>query len=199
MRPVRRPVLLDEVTMHQKLRDIHLATGMFCLAFLLMYGASGVQMAHRRWWPVRERVTEWSVRLPAGLADARVASRELTVRGELTAVRMSPGALHFRVVRPGTVNQVEYSVATGEAKVRTVDSGFTGLLNRLHQVRGVWHDYPLLNLWSAVLGLVSLGLLVLGVTGLCLWFRNHSERWIGVVLLSAGGGLATILVVWMRS
>jgi hypothetical protein len=185
--------------MYQKLRSIHLATGMFCLAFLLMYGVSAVQMAHRRWWPIRERVTERSVRLTAGLSDARVASRELAIRGELTAVRTSAGALRFRIVRPGTVNQVEYSVATGEAKVRTADSGFTGLLNRLHQVQGMWHEYPLMNLWSAVLGLVSLGLMVLGVTGLYLWFRNRSERWIGAVLLGAGGGLAAILIAWMRS
>jgi hypothetical protein len=184
--------------MYQKLRNVHLSTGLFCLAFLLMYGASAVQMAHRRWWPVRERVTEWSVRLPAGLADARVASRGLAIRGELTAVRTSGGALYFRIVRPGTVNQVEYSAATGEAKVRTADSGFTGLLNRLHQAQGVWHEYPPLNRWSAVSGLVSLGLLLLGATGLYLWFRNHSERWIGAALLGAGGGLAAVLIVWMR-
>ena len=185
--------------MYQKLRNVHLSTALFCLAFLLMYGVSAVQMAHRRWWPVAERVTEWSVRLPAGITDARVAARALAIRGELPAIRISPGALRFRQVRPGTVHQVEYSAATGEAKVRATDAGFAGMLNRLHQVQGMWHGYPLLNVWSAVLGIVSLGLLVMGGTGLYLWFRNHSERWIGVVLLGAGGGLALILIVWMRT
>ncbi|MBZ5622613.1 MAG: PepSY-associated TM helix domain-containing protein [Acidobacteriia bacterium] len=185
--------------MYQKVRSVHLSTGLFCLAFLLMYGASGVQMAHRRWWPIRERVAERSVRLPAGLTDARVASRELAIRGELTAVRASADALSFRIVRPGAVNQVQYSASSGETKIRTTDSGFTGLLNRLHHVEGTWHEYPLLNAWSAVLGLVSLGLLVLGGTGLYLWFLNHSERWIGAVLLAAGGGLAALLIVSMRA
>jgi hypothetical protein len=184
--------------MYQKLRNLHLSTALFCLAFLSMYGVSAVQMAHRRWWPVRERVAEWSVQLPAGITDARVAARDLAIRGELTAIRTPPGALRFRLVRPGTVNQVEYSVVTGEAKMRTTDAGFIGMLNRLHQAQGMWHEYPLLNVWSAVLGMVSLGLLVLGGTGLYLWFRNHSERWIGVVLLGAGGGLAVVLIVWMR-
>ena len=124
--------------MYQKLRNVHLSTGLFCLAFLLMYGASAVQMAHRRWWPVRERGTEWSVRLPAGSIDARVAARALAIRGELAAIRISPGALRFRQVRPGTVHQVEYSAATGEAKVRETDAGFAGMLNALHQVqRGI--------------------------------------------------------------
>ena len=62
----------------------------------------------------------------------------------------------------------------------------------------MWHEYPPLNRWSAVSGLVSLGLLLLGATGLYLWFRNHSERWIGAALLGAGGGLAAVLIVWMR-
>jgi hypothetical protein len=184
--------------MYQKLRKVHLVTALFCLAFLLMYGVSAVQMAHRRWWPVRERVTEWSVQLPAGITDARVAAHALTIRGELTSIRTSPGAIRFRLVRPGTVNRVEYSAGTGEAKVRATDAGFPGMLNRLHQVQGMWHEYPLLNVWSAVLGMVSLGLLVLGGTGLYLWFQNHAERWIGAVLLGVGGGLAAVLIVWMR-
>ncbi len=185
--------------MYQKLRNIHLGAGLFSLAFLLMYGVSAVQMAHRRWWPIRERVAERSVWLQPGLDDARAAARGLAIRGELMAVRTAPGALHFRIARPGTVAQVDYSAGTGEARIRTVDSGLWGFLNRLHQVQGMGHEYAALRVWPALLGLVSLGLLVLGATGLYLWFRNRSERWIGTVLLAAGGGLATFLIVWMRS
>ena len=184
--------------MYQKLRSIHLCTGLFCVAFLAMYGVSAVQMAHRPWWPIRQSVTTRSMQLPPGLTDARVAARELAIRGELTEVHAIPGALQFRVVRPGIVNQIEYSAATGEAKIRIVNTGFTGLLNRIHHIEGMWHEYALLNVWSAMLGLVSIGLLVLGASGLYLWFRNHSERWIGVVLLAGGGGFAAMLIVWMR-
>lgn len=184
--------------MYPKLRAIHLCTALFCLPFLLMYAVSGVQMAHRRWFPLRSCVAVRNVRLPAGIADARAAARELRVRGELAAVQASAGGLRFRIAGPGAVHEVEYSIATGIARVRTTDSGFAGTLNRIHQAQGLWHEDALVNAWAAALGVVSLGLLVLGATGLYLWFRIHGERWIGCVLLAAGGGLAAALIVSMR-
>lgn len=184
--------------MYPKLRGTHLYTGLFCLAFLAMYGISGVQMAHRRWFPIAERVSERSFRLASGMGDARVVARELPVRGELTAVRVTASGLRFRMVRPGTVCDVDYSSATGEAKVRTATAGFVGMLNRIHQTQGLWHDYGLLNAWAGMLAVVSLGLLAMGATGICLWFRNQAERWIGCLLLAAGAGVAGALIVSMR-
>lgn len=188
--------------MYSKLRGVHLSTGLFCLAFLAMYSISGVQMAHRRWFPLRERVSERSLRLAPGLTGARAAARQLSIGGELAAVRASSNAqgpgLHFRIVRPGAVDEVDYSAATGEANVRTVTAGFIGMLNRIHQTEGMWHDYGWLNAWAGILGLVSLGLLTMGATGLYLWFRNHAERRVGCVLLAAGAGLAGALIVSMR-
>ena len=99
---------------------------------------------------------------------------------------------------PALSTEVDYSAATGEAKVTTSTAGFAGMLNRIHQTEGMWHDYGLLNAWAGILGLVSLGLLAIGATGLYLWFRNHAERRIGCVLLAAGAGLAGALIVSMR-
>src|SRR5215467_4403608 len=75
--------------MYPAIRRIHLCTGLFCLTFISMYEISGVQMAHRRWFPLAERVAEQSFVLTAGLTDARIAARELPIRGELTAARQS--------------------------------------------------------------------------------------------------------------
>lgn len=184
--------------MYPKLRDIHLCTALFCLPFLVMYAVSGVQMAHRRWFPLHDRLTEQSLTLPAGLTDARKAVRELPVRGELAGIWVTTVGLRFRIVRPGIVSEVLYSPATGQAKIRTTTSGFVGRLNRIHQSQGLWHDYAPSNAWTVALGLVSLGLLAMAATGLCLWFRNHAERWIGYVLLAAGAGLAGALILSMR-
>jgi len=174
--------------MYPKLRAIHLYTGMFCLAFLAMYGIGGVQMAHRRWFPLAERVSEQSFALAPGIADARVAAHELPMRGELTSVRAAASGLRFRVVRPGTVWEVDYSAATGEARVKATTAGFVGTLNRIHQTHA----------WPGTLGVVSLGLLTMGATGFYLWLRNRAERWIGCVLLAGGAGLAGALIVSMR-
>jgi hypothetical protein len=184
---------------YRKVLAVHLCTGMFCLAFLAMYGWSAVQMAHRKWFGLRDRVTEQQYTLLPGLSDARSVSRLLPVRGELTGIRLGSSGLVFTVVRPGTVYLVNYAAESGVATVQTHDSGVGGALNRIHQTQGMWHEDRLANAWAAVLGLVSLGLLVLGASGVYLWLRNQRERVIGAALAVAGSGLAIILITWMRA
>jgi len=180
------------------IRTLHAAAALFCLPFLAMYAVSGVQLAHRRWFPLHDSITSERLTLPPAITDARAVARLLPARGELTVVRPSPTSLQLRIVRPGTISDSDYTIATGVTTIRTTQAGFIGMLNRIHQTQGLWHESALINTWSATLSLVALGLLLLGVTGLCLWFRNHSDRAIGAALLFAGSGLAAALIVSMR-
>jgi len=184
---------------YRKLLAVHLCTGMFCLAFLAMYGWSAVQMAHRRWFRAEDRVTERHYTLLPGLSDVRSVARLLPLSGELQGIRLGGGRLVFTIARPGFVYVVNYAAESGAVTVQTHDSGVGGTLNRIHQTQGVWHGYRLLNIWAAFLGLVSFGLLLLGATGIYLWFRNQRERTTGSILLAAGSGLAVVLIGWMRA
>jgi hypothetical protein len=188
--------------MYRKMLAVHLCTGLFCLPFLAMYGASAVELAHRTWFRSTDEVTETHLALPPGLSGARAAARELMKRhaidGELVAVLETPGAVSFGIQRPGTLFHVRYMPTGGETLVIVRRSGFGRVLNELHGAAGMWHGFAPLNAWAAVLGLVSLGLLLLGATGFYLWFRNPKERWIGVLLLAAGAGMAATLIVAMR-
>ena len=181
--------------MYRYLRNTHLFTGLFCCLFLLMYGVSSVQMAHNRWFNLRPQVTEAAYAVhgdnPRAVAMELMSDRGL--RGELAQVR---GA-SFRIVRPGTVYEVEY--AGGTAKVRTNVAGFMGMLNRIHHVGGLWHEYTLTNVWAFFVAVVSVGLLILGGTGIYLWFKIHAERVVGVVLLVIGLGFGLTLVVMIRT
>ena len=189
--------------LYRKILAIHLCTGMLSFAFLAMYGASSLQMTHVKWFPLRDRVSEGHLWLTPGVGDARAVARELMqrygLRGELAAVNASAGGLRFRIARPGTWYQVEYSAPAGAARMTTHENGFRGVLNRIHQSRGLWHEYTILNVWSSVLAVISLALILLGGTGVYLWFRNHRERRLGGALLAAGSGLAAVLAWWMRA
>ena len=188
--------------LYRKILAIHLCTGLFCLAFLAMYGTSAVQLAHRSWFGMRDEVTETHLALTPGLAGARPAARELmdhhSIEGELTTVFATAATINFRIVRPGMLYQVRYSTAGGETLVVTRRSGIGRMLNALHTTGGLWHEYTPWNVWAGVLGLVSLALLTLGATGLYLWLRNPRERWVGIVLLAGGAGMALMLIVSMR-
>ena len=162
-----------------------------------MYGFSSVQMSHNRWFNNRPAVTEKEV--PVHGANAREVATELMgqgLRGELAQVNDTKQGANFRIVRPGTVYEVAW--ANGVAKIRTNEANFMGMLNRIHHIGGLWHEFSLTNIWAFFVGVVSLGLLILGATGIYLWFKIHQERVIGSVLLVLGLGWGLTLLVLIR-
>jgi len=174
--------------MYQKLRSIHLSTALFSMAFLLAYAISAVEFAHRKWVSHPEHSTNESRKLAAGITDARVLARQW--RGELTSIENSPGFLKFQVMTAlGTSYNVTYSIATGVATVKTTSKNFLTTLAFVHASHGVW---------AVVAAGVSLALLTLGITGLYLWFQNHSSRRMGSVLLLIGVMTAAGLIISMR-
>ena len=189
--------------MYRFLRNSHLFLGLFSCLFLLMYGVSSVQMSHNSWFRSRPDVTTAEYALSPNAADARAVARELMdahkLRGEVTQVRATAGGLAISITRPGTVYQVEYATATGAARVRDNRAGVIGMLNRLHHVNGIRHDYWLINVWGAFVGIVSLFLFALGGTGIYLWFKIHQERVIGGILLIAGLGYGLTLLILVRT
>jgi hypothetical protein len=188
--------------MYKWLRNTHLLIGLFSFLFLLMYGVSSVQMAHTSWFDLKPTVTESQVALAKGLANPRDAARQLMdqglVKGELQQIRtMGPG-YSFRVVRPGTVYEVTYPAETAMVNIRTNVAGLMGMLNRLHHVNGLWHEYALVNVWGVFVGIISILLVVLALTGIYLWFKIHTERVIGSILLALSLGFSLTLIVLIR-
>ena len=189
--------------MYRYLRNTHLYLGLFCCLFLMMYGISSVQMAHNRWFSSRPKVAEVHFSLAPQATDARIVARELIdrygLRGELGPARVTAAKLSFNLTRPGTVYQVDYAPASGDTMVRDNHAGFIGMLNRLHHVNGLWHDYWLVNLWGGFVALVSVALIVLGITGIYLWFKIHQERVIGTVLLIVSLGYSLTIMILART
>lgn len=189
--------------MYKTIRTIHLLVASFSLPFLLMYALSAVQMSHTTWFTLRPAVTEQQLALSPGAGDAREIAREVVsrvpaARGELTNVRQTPRGSAFRLVVPGTVNDVDYDRATGAVKIKTSVAGFMGMLNRLHHAAGLHHETPALNAWGAAVAIVSLGLLLLGATGIYMWFTRRPERLIGCVLVALNLVVAAVLLFAMR-
>ena len=94
--------------------------------------------------------------------------------------------------------QIRYSRQNGEAVVSTLRQNFVGMLMGLHVTYGLWHDDWLSNLWGVFLLLLSLGLFLLGTTGIYLWFKTYEERVIGSVLLGVGLGYGITFMILTR-
>ena len=186
--------------MYRWLRNTHMFLGLFSLLFLLMYGVSSVQMAHGQWFNLRPAVrrSQMTVRGESARAVARQLMDTQGLRGELSQVRQTKNGFNFRIVRPGTVYEVDYVQATGEAQIRTNEANFMGMLNRIHHIEGLWHEFSLLNTWGALVGMVSAALILMALTGIYLWFQLHEERVIGAILLSLSLGYSLTLMVLIR-
>jgi len=136
----------------------------------------------------------------AGLAprDAAQALRTgLGLQGDLAQIRQQNGLTQFRLVKPGIVHEVRYETASGAAQLKTNRWGWAGMMNRLHTAAGLWHEDGWVNLYGWLVGLVSFGLLLLGATGLYLWFVRKRERKLGIVMLAISllWGLGTMVAM----
>ena len=190
--------------MYQKIRTIHRLLASVGLPFLMVYGMSAVQMAHGTWFDVKPAVRESRLSLTPGLTDARVIAREVAshapgVKGELTNVQQNTTGVTLRLILPGTVHEVQYQPASGEARLKTSISSVMGMLNRLHHAAGLWHEPLTMKLWGVVVAVVSTTLLLLGATGVYMWFVRRSERVLGAALLAVNVVVVIVLLGVMRN
>jgi hypothetical protein len=185
------------------LRTTHLLCGVFALPFLVMYGASAVQMAHSRWFNMKPAMTETGTALAAGMTDGRAVAREVmeagSIRGEITEVKATPAGFEIQVHRPGTQYEIQYNRAAGSASVRTKAAGIWGIMNRLHHAAGLWHEYGPLKWWGLFCGLTSVAAIGLGATGVWMWWLRKQERRWGLVLLAANLVFAIAVLGAMRA
>lgn len=190
--------------MYKTVRAAHRLLASLSLPFLLMYGVSAVQMAHGAWFSMKPEIRESQWPLAAGLTDARAVARDVTahaprIRGELSNIRATATGITLRLVRPGTVHEIQYDRDSGTARIKTSRAHTMGMLNRLHHAAGLWHDSVALNVWGAAAAIVSLALLVLGATGVYMWFARRTERIAGGVLLGVNVVVVLVLLGLMRS
>ncbi len=188
--------------MHRFLRSAHLAFGLFSSAYLFMYGWSAMQMSHNSWFDLKPAIEERTIPLGTQFAgNPRATARELMDRygmtGQIMQSSVTDEGARLRINRPGAIHDVTYVNETGEARVRTSVATFPGVLNQVHHVHGLWHEWWPYQFAGALVGAISVILIPLSLTGIYLWFKIHKERKVGAVLLGAQlvYGIAVILAI----
>ena len=190
--------------MYPFIRNVHLLLASFSLPFLIMYGISAVQMSHSTWFNMKPAVQERDLPLDKGLSDARVIARTVMdrardIKGELSNVQSAGSSISLRIVVPGTVHDVRYDPSSGAAHVKTSVAGVMGMLNRLHHWAGFWHEPLSMKTWAAAVAIVSFALLLVGATGLYMWFTRRTERRVGIALLAINLIVAVTLIAMLRT
>jgi len=190
--------------MFRLMRNTHLVLGLLFVVMAMVFALSSMVIIYRPWMP-KDEATETervvAVSLEAA-ASPRTLARELMrsqdLKGTLGQIEEDTDTLKFRIFRPGTEVRVEYNRATSEAVLKTRRWGALEMLVQLHVNHGFRHDFGPANAWAAFSLLTSIAMLLLGVSGIYLWFMHHEERLIGGVLLGVGFGYAIVTLTLIR-
>jgi len=174
--------------MYRFLRNTHLVLGLFGCLYVLVYGVSSIRFSHRNWFPITttSRVSKVTIPGEAG-GSARSVARELMdkhgLSGDLIGGKVTPEGFEFQLVKAGIRYGVEYTKSTGEALITARKPDFMSMLVSLHVEHGLWHEDPVREALGILVGIVSVALVILALTGIYLWFKLHEERKMGIVLL----------------
>ena len=187
--------------MFQFIRNVHLALGLLFMVMALIFALSSLVIIYRPWLPESVEQSTRTIRVPAQAAStpralARTLMRSEGLKGTVTGIEEAPEAIRLRIFRPGTEFRVEYERSTSEARIEIRRWGVLETLVQLHVNHGFWHEFAPTNAWAAFSLLASIGPLLLGGTGIYLWFEHHEERVVGGVLLGVGltYGLVTLVL-----
>lgn len=189
--------------MFRLMRNIHLGLGLIFVVMAVIFAVSSLVIIYRPWLGSSPQISESTVQISLEAApNPRVAARQLmadhAMKGDLQQIREQGDTVSFRIVRPGEVTEVNYGRLSGVAKINVRRHKALETLVQLHTNHGLWHGYLPSNIWAAISLLTSVGLLLLGVTGIYLWFAHQSERRIGGILLGFGLSYGLISLILTR-
>ena len=133
---------------------------------------------------------------PRDLALELMLNHDLA--GDLRQINESDGLMKFRIVRPGTHALIEYVPGSDEVEIKTQRWGWLEMLVQLHVTHGFHHDFLPAGAWALLSLLGSIALLLLGGTGIYLWFVLQEERVVGSILLTLGLIYGLTSLIWSR-
>jgi len=173
--------------MYKFLRDSHLVLGLFFSTFVLMFGISSLRFAHPDWIsaePTEQRRISLTVDEVSGARSlARTLMEEHGFRGNFRDLRETEEGFRFKIARLGTTHAVRYVKDLGRVEVETSNRPFISVLLGMHFTFGFEHDNWLYNVFGALNLGVSIALLLMGVSGIYLWFKIRKERLTGSIIL----------------
>ena len=189
--------------MYRLMRNVHLGLGLLVVLMALVFAVSSIVIIYRRWLPATPERSEMTIQLSAAAAASpRAAALELMtghgLKGDLRQIQARGDTVTFQIVRPGEAAAVTYTPANGAAVVKVTRQTALETTVQLHTNHGFWHDYLPANLWAGIAFLSSVGLLLLGLSGIYLWFTLYRQRWLGGLLLGLSLIFACVTLVLTR-
>ena len=185
-------------------RKLHYYLGLYLLFFLWLFAFTGLLINHSSWafaefWPNRQVSNyERAVQPPPpgdDLSQAQDLMRQLAIVGEIQwgAPRRDPGHLDVQVARPGRNFAIEADLEQGSVKVERTELNAWGIMRILHTFTGSrindtknQRDWVLTTIWALSMDAVALGMVIMVLGGVYMWFGLKGKRILGLAALVLG-------------
>lgn len=181
----------------------HYYLGLYFLFFLWLFAFTGLLLNHgwqfADFWPTRTvSKFERDVRIPATgteLDRAQQLMAQLEISGEIEWTGHSKDAarFEFRASRPGTISNIVIDTARGKAAVEQIGFNGWGTMRVLHTFTGVRRgdarnerDWALTTVWALAMDALSLGIILMVLSGIYMWWRIPVKRRLGLAALLLG-------------
>ncbi|MDB6131243.1 MAG: PepSY-associated helix domain protein [Verrucomicrobiales bacterium] len=201
-------------------RKLHIYAGLFFLFFMWLFAFTGLILNHPTWtfaesWNNRKETNYVREILVPGLevkgdlAQAKEIMKQLGIEGDIlwTAIRTDPNQFVFQVRRPGHFFFLNADYLKKSASVRQVDVNLWGVTKVLHTFTGAsiddprnTRDWKLTYLWVFCMDALAVGLILMLLSSLFMWFRLRPKRIPGAIALALGCltcGLFCIGLKWI--
>jgi hypothetical protein len=183
------------------MKRIHFLLGLYLLLFVWLFAISGLVLNHPKWqfadfWPKRQEDVRTATITPVGdsgdMQIARSLMQQIGVTGEVHRIdRAKDGRVTVQIIRPGRTVDISVDPGASTATVKDVRVNAWGKMSALHHFTGVsmehaerQRDWWITRLWSLAMDAVALGLLVLVITSLYLWWKLKKNRALGFAMLA---------------
>lgn len=185
-------------------RRLHFYLGLYFLFFIWLFAFTGLLLNHSwgffEFWPNRRVSTvEQQIQAPAAgssLDGARDVMRQLGIAGEIQWLTTQPREstrLDFRAAKPGLQFDIKADLKAGRATVQRTEVNAWGVMRILHTFTGVrmndarnQRDWPVTTIWALSMDAVAVGLAVMVLSGVLMWYALAPKRIWGLVALGSG-------------
>lgn len=195
-------------------RKFHIYAGLFLILFILFFSFSGLLLNHSEWkfasfWKERKE-TEIiiPVTIPVNPDTAALLQhfmKQLNITGEINNVKLTPGNINFRVVKPGTSEDIHIDLNSRFSVRREMKYNLWGKIRILHTFNGsdkvnpeVQPNWLLTRIWRLTMDAVSIGLIFLCISSWIMWYKIRKNYSIGLIALIMGIAGAVFFVFLLR-
>jgi len=172
-------------------RKFHIYIGLFLVFFILFFSLSGLLLNHSQWkfasfWKERNEtkiITPVTIRVnPDSVVFLHDFMKQLNISGEISNVSLTPDSINFRVMKPGTIQDIHVDFKSSMSYQKTIVFNWWGKLRILHTFNGsdklnpgAQPNWLATHMWRLSMDTIALGLIFLCLGGWIMWYTNRTS------------------------